>query len=94
MPSTKEDQPGVLLGMPNAEVQRRTGFTDNSALLTYIFVVCNGDINTIKKRTSSLTWYEEWFLHFEYQLGRSLMHICDVKVACGLTTNIHRVIPH
>jgi hypothetical protein len=55
----KEDQLVVLSGMSNAEVQRRTGFTVNLELLTYIFAVCNGSINTIKKRTSSLSWYEE-----------------------------------
>jgi hypothetical protein len=55
----KEEQPVVLLGVLNADVQRRNRFTNNLALLTYIFAVCYGNINTIKKRASSLAWYEE-----------------------------------
>ncbi len=55
----KEEQPVVLLGVLNADVQRRTRFTNNLALLTYIFAVCNGNSNTIKKRESSRAWYEE-----------------------------------
>ena len=59
--------PAVQLGMSNKEVKRRTGFPSEKALLTYIFVVCNGDISMIKDDgNSSLTWYEEWILHFEY----------------------------
>ena len=79
----KEDEPVVMLGMSDDEVKRRTGFPDEAALLAYIFVVCNGDINTIKMRSSSLTWYEEWFLHCEYQWGRALTRVSDVKAVYG-----------
>ena len=61
-----DSNPKVNLGMSDKEIKRRTGFTSEAALLSYIFVVYNGDIETVLKRTSSLTWYEEWFLVFEY----------------------------
>ena len=84
---TISNQPVVQLGMRDEEVKRRIGFTDEKAMLTYIFIVCNGDINIMKRRASSLTWYEEWFLHFEYQWGRSLTRIDDVKAVYGVPKN-------
>ncbi len=64
--------PSVGLEVTNDEVKRRTGFPDLSGLLLYIFVVCNGDISLIMKQESSLTWFEEWFMHYEYKWGRTL----------------------
>jgi hypothetical protein len=66
---TWSDQPVVWLGMCDEEATRRTGFTDEKALLTYFFIFCNGEMNTIKQKVTPLTWYEEWFLLFEYQWG-------------------------
>ena len=51
--------PVVNLGMPDKEVKRRTGFPSEKALLLYMFVVCNGDIETIISRSSPMSWYEE-----------------------------------
>ena len=70
--------PSVYLGMPDNEVKRRTGFPSEISLLSYMFIVCNGDIDVIKERKTSLTWYEEWFLHFEYKWGKSLTRLIDV----------------
>lgn len=56
-----DKEPLAHLGTSNSEVKRRTGFTSQEAMLSYIFVVCNGDGNIIKRCMSSLTWYEEWF---------------------------------
>jgi hypothetical protein len=72
------DRVGDYLGMSDSEVKRRTGFPCEMALLSYMFIVCNGDIDIIKERKTSLTWYEEWFLHFEYKWGKSLTRIIDV----------------
>ena len=77
----------MLLGMSDDEVKQRTGFSDEEGLLDYIFVICNGDINTIKMRLSSLTWYEEWFLHCEYQWGRALTRVSGVKAVDGAKRN-------
>eukprot|EP00956_Cyclotella_meneghiniana_P040674 scaffold202164_cov66-Cyclotella_meneghiniana.AAC.2 len=72
-------EPTVVLGMCDKEVKRRTGFSSEVALLSYVFVVCNGHIETIQKRNSSLTWYEEWFMVFEYVWGKSLTRLVDVE---------------
>jgi hypothetical protein len=75
----------VPLGMRDEEVKRRTGFTDEKAMLTYILIVCKWRHQYM--RASPLTWYEEWFLQFEYQLGRSLTRIDDVKAVYGVPRN-------
>jgi len=79
-----DSDPIVQLGTCDREVKRRTGFTCEAALLSYIFVVCNGDIKNVSKRSSSLTWYEEWFMHFEYIWGKSLTRIIDVEKEYGI----------
>ena len=71
--------PVVNLGMPDKEVKRRTGFPSEKALLLYMFVVCNGDIETIISRSSPMSWYEEWFMYFEYIWGKSLTRLIDVE---------------
>ena len=51
--------PIVVPGVPDSEVKRRTGFPTEGAMLSYIFLVCNGDAELVKKWRTSLTWYEE-----------------------------------
>ena len=80
---TATEQPKVTLSIEDDEVKRRTGFPTLAALLTYIFIVCNGDINLIMRRDSSLTWFEEWFLHFEYKWGRTLPRLWDAEKVYG-----------
>ena len=63
------DEPIVDLTISDKEVFRRTGFASLSALLAYIFVVTNSDIDKILHRVSSLTWFEEWFLHLSTITG-------------------------
>jgi hypothetical protein len=46
----------------NKEVQCCTGFSSVSALLAYIFVVGNVEIDRIVHPALSLMWFEEWFL--------------------------------
>lgn len=36
-------------------------------MIAYIVIVCNGDFERIRKRKSPLTWFEEWFLYFEWK---------------------------
>ena len=57
--------PSVGLDVSDDEVKWRTGFPHLSGLLLYIFVVCDGDVALMLKRESSLTWFEEWFMHLE-----------------------------
>ena len=76
--------PIVAPGVPDSEVKRRTGFPTEGAMLSYIFLVCNGDAELVKQRRTSLTWYEEWFFHFEYKWGRTLARWVDATATIGL----------
>ncbi len=80
---TADDSPLVDLDTPDDEVRRRTGFPTMSALLTYIFIICNGDVNEILQRCTSLTWFEHFFVHFEYKWGRTLSRVWDVEQVYG-----------
>jgi hypothetical protein len=40
-------------------IKERTGFPSVVLLLMYAAIVCDGDIDTIRTRVSSLTWFEE-----------------------------------
>ena len=79
-----EMNPVVTLRISRSEVKRRTGFSNIKALLTWIFIACNGDMEKISYRSSSMTWFEEWFMHFEYQWGRSMTRIEDVTAIYGI----------
>ena len=76
--------PKVAPGLSDDEVKRRTGFPTEGAMLSYIFIVCNGDVELVQQRHSSLTWYEEWFFHFEFEWGRTLTRWVDAVSECNL----------
>jgi hypothetical protein len=75
--------PRVDLKITDDEVKRRTGFPSLSGLLSYVFIVCDGDYALILKQSSSLTWFEEWFMHLEYKLGRTLSRYWDAEKVYG-----------
>ena len=54
----------VNLKSPDDKAKHRNGFRMMFELLSYIFIVCNGDQYVIMKRNALLTWFEELFLHF------------------------------
>ena len=51
-------------------VKARTGFVSMFSLLSFVVVVCNGDVVQMMKKKSSMTWFEEWFLFFQWEWGR------------------------
>ena len=57
--------PLVTLNVKPKNVKARTGFKNANHMLAYIIVICNGDLERIGERRSSLTWWEEWFLCFK-----------------------------
>ena len=67
--------PGV---MKNREIKRRTGFNSEKDMFSYIGVISNGDINKMQEKSTMLTWYEEWFLFFEYLWGRTHSRLEDL----------------
>ena len=70
-----------LLASPTVAVTSNSNVqpSSESAMLSYIFVVCNGDFKLIVKRSSSLTWYEEWLFHFEWTYGRTFTWWTDAE---------------
>ncbi len=76
--------PIVLPNMDDKEVKRRTGFFDVSTLLAYIIVVCNGDFDRIRKRRTPLTWFEEWFLWFEFKYHMTNNRQIDLEAEWGI----------
>jgi len=53
------------------EVHRRTAFCDLKRLLSYVAVICNGDLKSLTTTTTALTWLEEWVLYMEITYGRT-----------------------
>jgi len=51
-------------------IQQLTGFVSMFALLAFILVVCNGDVDVMLESCTELTWFEEWVLYFQCMWGR------------------------
>ena len=66
------------------EISARTGFADVGLLLSFTLLVCNGDVAMMTKRVSELTWYEEWFMYYEYVWGRSITNRATSMAAFGV----------
>jgi hypothetical protein len=69
--AANENEPSIIPSRINdREVRGCTGFKNLPLLLAYVAVVCNGDIERMMKCESSLTWFEEWLLFFQWICGR------------------------
>ena len=75
--------PEVTTNTPDDEVKRRTGFQTMNHLLLYVFAACNGVHKRMVARDTILTWFEEWFFHFEYKWGRTITRLLDAKKIYG-----------
>jgi hypothetical protein len=69
----------INLFLPSKHVKRRTGFPDMFALLRFVLIACNGNIDLVRTRISTITWLEEWFLFFEWTWGRSFTRLEDAE---------------
>ena len=65
--------------LTDGEVKRRTNWENETSMIQYIMVICNGDFYKMEQKVSTLTWFEEWFLFFEVIWGRTLLRWEDVK---------------
>jgi hypothetical protein len=59
-------------GLTAAQVKARTGFRDIVMLLRFLLIVCDGDIELLVSRETTLTWFEEWFLYLEFVWGKTV----------------------
>ena len=72
--------PGLL---SNAEVKRRTGFTNEKQMMAFLLIVCNGDLKVVCETTSHMTWCEEWVFYFEWVWGETLTRWQDAASING-----------
>jgi hypothetical protein len=63
-------KPVADLDMRDRDVEERTGFYSMSALLSFVAVICNGDLGKMRLKGSFLTWLEEWVFYLEWVWGR------------------------
>jgi len=68
-----------LSDLTKKEVKRRTGFDDISLMLSFIVIICGGDMNVLTKTCSKLTWLEEWLLYLQYVYGHSINRWIDYE---------------
>jgi hypothetical protein len=57
--------------LSNQSIKDRTGFENETLMLSFIILVCNGDFDLMKQTESSLTWFEEWLVYFDTVWGRN-----------------------
>ena len=62
-----------------SEVKRRTGFSSVLDLITYVITICNGDLELVRRRDSSMSWFEEWFMFFEISYGHTTVRQVDIE---------------
>jgi hypothetical protein len=77
----KERKENKVVSMKRATDKRvhlQTGFPSLIAMLGYISILCGGDINEIKLSSSTLPWFEEWYVFFEFLHGRSSPRWADM----------------
>jgi hypothetical protein len=58
-------------------VKIHTGFPSLLNLLSFIAVICDGDVDKMTKTCTTLTWFEEWYLYFEVVYGKSIRRWVD-----------------
>jgi hypothetical protein len=63
--------------LTDRRVKIQTGFPSILAMLAFISVVCNGNIDEITNTTSTLTWLEEWYLYLEIIYGKTISRYVD-----------------
>ena len=45
--------------LTDGEVKRRTNWENETAMMQYIMVICNGDFYKMEQKVITLTWFEE-----------------------------------
>jgi hypothetical protein len=71
-------------------VRLQTCFPLLIVLLGFISVVCHGQTEEMIHCTTSLTWFEEWYLYYEVLHGKSLGRWFDVSDKYGISSTTCR----
>ena len=62
--------PSVLPNISDELMNDRTGFKSTAMMLSFVMLVCDGNVEKMMERDHFLTWFEEWLLFFQWQWGR------------------------
>lgn len=63
----------------NKYMKMSTGFPTKASFIAFLCVLCNGEIEAINKRVSTLTWYEEWLSYFQITWCKHVMRWQDAE---------------
>jgi len=77
------------------ETKMRTGFDDIHELLSFVAIVCCGDIAVMTKSVLFLSWLEEWLFYCEMMYGHSGMRWIDYARSYKISKKVlRRVFKH
>ena len=63
----------------DVKFKHKSGFNFMFLLIAFILIVCNGSFIVMQERVTNLTWFEAWFLYFEWAYGQSNIAIKDLE---------------
>jgi hypothetical protein len=69
--------------MQDWEIKVRTGFPSLHVMMSFIIVATDGSIAAMTTTVSSLSWFEEWLLYFEWLWGRTATSFEALKLKYG-----------
>jgi DDE superfamily endonuclease len=92
LPREKQRTVIQIYNINNRTVARTTSFRSVASMLSFIIIVCNGDIQTMSQTTTTLTWIEEWFFYFERVYGRSVRRMIDCSMKYKTSIRMLRTI--
>jgi hypothetical protein len=63
----------------NKYMKMSTGFPSKASFISFVCILCEGKMEKIKERVSSLTWYEEWMSYFTILWCKHVMRWEDAE---------------
>jgi hypothetical protein len=84
--TTTTHKPAIILLelLTPQEIHQITGFQDILQLLSFVAVVCGGDLDQMTLHHSNATWLEEWLYYFEKAYGRTRVRSEDLAKDYGI----------
>ena len=73
--------------LTKTQIKLQTGFNDSYAMICFIIIICNGNIDLMTRTNCYMTWYEEWFSYFEFQYGRTATTIRSLSALFRIHQN-------
>jgi hypothetical protein len=81
----KKEETAVRLSHLNDKIVKiYTGFDTLLQMLSYIAVICDGNIEIMTKTTTKLSWLEEWLVFYMKLWGKNTQRWVDLHVKFGV----------